>query len=217
MTAQTPLYGHATRRDVVGTGCPAGAGRSAHSPVLAQGRAGLPIAPLHPRGRPGPALERAATAPAAVCEASWLPLRSRGVSPSVRPRRGSRCAERGGRRPGCGSGRGCQDAVTMGTTRRGPAPRRQPWEGGGESSGRRGKPLLSSLPRRYFIAGAAPWEGGKDPSNNSGVPCGAGDEQWGRGAGAVSAAPAPHMLASKKKVWCWQNSGYSQFLMVLKS
>lgn len=211
-------------------------GRCAHSPVLDQGRAGLPVRPLHPSGRLSPALWRAAAATAAVREASWPPLAHPGrasVRPSVRPRRGAAalrppgCAEWGGRRrrPGCGSG--CQDAVAMGTRSAGgsaaPAARGRERPGGGgreEHPGGGTSRSQSSLPR------GVPWpcplpgkeRGDMDPANGSGAPCGAADGRGRpRSSGPRRRLPHRQMSASGKKVWRRRHSSYSEFLAVRRS
>ncbi|KAM7103388.1 uncharacterized protein J5F26_007951 [Ciconia maguari] len=112
------------------------------------------------------------------------------LRPSVRPSVARRppvrppgCAERGRRRrPGCGSGSGCQDAVAMGT--RGGGQRRAGSSGRGSVRAGGTGPPPPPPPRRCSGQRRSVGSGeGEGPASSRCVPCGTGDERRPRGAG----------------------------------
>nr|XP_030136900.3 collagen alpha-1(I) chain [Taeniopygia guttata] len=179
---QTPLCGHATRGTEPGqpprslTGAGSGQGRAAR-----RSRASPP--PAEPRSAPG-----ALPFPSAVTAGAQPGLRPPALPAGCAERMGwdGMGWERGGRRrPGCGSGSGCQDAVTMGTRCR---------PGGGSPSHR---PLLAAIPRQCPILGKQ--RGTGRAPQTAALPAARG-ASGGDGAGAVPRLPRPQTPASRQKV-----------------
>lgn len=189
--------------------------RSLTSAGSGQGRAAH-LSPASPR----PAEPRSVTR----CrrQSSSVPRRSRGVSPSVRPSVARRpsvrppgCAERGRRRrPGCGSGSGCQDAVTMATRSAGGSA--APAARGGGGVRRLHPPAQPRCASPLSPPSARSPRGPAERLRHGGSGRGAGQ---GPGQGPGPRPPLPHQptSASRKKVWWWQNSSYPEFLMVQTS